>query len=283
MENEILESVEQDSINFYGQQIITVALEDGRRGVVLRWICEGMGLDIQAQVRRCRRNPTLAPDLLTVRLNTDGGRQAMPSLLLNAVPFWLATIDASRIDDEDRRATVIRYQRECMDVLYQHFADRAQRAIIPSQALPQPQQPAPDAEHDIWIAYHQEMAEWHRWQRDIEAFRTRTEADITDLRRRMEHQENLTLLVPELIAERRNKPLSDAHQATVRSAVNRLADLTKRSHAAIYDELKFTFRVSKYDRIPDGQWPQVIAWLVDRIHKAGGRTDDLENEQGSLF
>src|SRR5215471_18045172 len=76
---EALESVEQETIMFYGKPIVTVTLADGRRGIVLRWMCEGLEVDTQAQVRRLRRSPTTHEDVWPVRVDTESARQTMPT------------------------------------------------------------------------------------------------------------------------------------------------------------------------------------------------------------
>lgn len=42
-------------------------------------------------------------------------------LWLNRLPYWLGTIDASRIPDADRRRQVVRFQREFADVAWATF------------------------------------------------------------------------------------------------------------------------------------------------------------------
>lgn len=42
---EVLIPVEQDTIPFYGHELVAVLLEDGRIAVVLRWVCEGLRLN----------------------------------------------------------------------------------------------------------------------------------------------------------------------------------------------------------------------------------------------
>jgi len=50
----------QDTITFHGKPLVVVRLPDGRTGVVLRWICENLGIDPAAQVVRIRRTEVIA-------------------------------------------------------------------------------------------------------------------------------------------------------------------------------------------------------------------------------
>jgi uncharacterized coiled-coil protein SlyX len=271
---------------------VVVTLADGRRGVVLRWMCEGLEVDANGQVRRLRRSPTTKGEVWPVRVDTESGRQTMPTLNYKGVAFWLASINPLNFDEGPRRDNIIRYQLECMEVLHEHFEKKASasRAVVPSEVLPQPSTPAPGASAEIWIAYHEQMAEWYRWQRDVEVYRARTDAAIaehgealTDLQQRMARQEELTAALPEVLAAYRYRPLSDEHRATIKAMIHRLADLTGKTLNGLWLDLNTMFHVAEYKRIPDAQYQDVRRWLLARIHAAGGKTDDLENEQSSLF
>jgi hypothetical protein len=281
---QVFESIEQDTIDFYGHPIVTVTLEDGRNGVVLKWMCDGLELVSDPQVRRIKRSPVMKDELVPVRVNTDGGRQEMPTLLINAVAYWLSTIDPLRVAEGPKRENIILFQRECMGTLYAHFANKSavKRAVVPADPMPQPIEPAPGSAHDVWIAYHQQMISWHEWQKDMEAWREHTDASVIDLQQRMDRQEELTRFVPELLTHYRMRPLSDEHQATAQALAKRLHETSGKSLQAIWSDLNASFHVANYDRIPDARWSEVFAWFKTRIAKVGDRTDDLY-DQRSLF
>jgi hypothetical protein len=88
----------QDTIQFQEKPLVVVRLPDGQPGVVLRWLCENLHLAINGQVERIKRTEVIADDLVYVRVQTDGGPQIMPTLVLRAVPYWLATIDTRRME-----------------------------------------------------------------------------------------------------------------------------------------------------------------------------------------
>jgi hypothetical protein len=101
----------QDTIIFHEKPLVVVRLSDSDYGVVLRWICENLHLDTHAQIQRIQRTEVIADDLIYVRIQTDGGPQVMPTLILRAVPYWLATIDTRRMNkDGERRAEILEYQ-----------------------------------------------------------------------------------------------------------------------------------------------------------------------------
>ena len=75
--SQLLVPVDQQTIYFYGQPLVVVRLADGRVGAVLRWFCLNLQLDSDAQLRRIRRTEEIADDLVDVRIQTEGGLQAI--------------------------------------------------------------------------------------------------------------------------------------------------------------------------------------------------------------
>jgi hypothetical protein len=110
----------QDTITFHGKPLVVVRLPDGQPGVVLRWICENLHLAPKGQVERIKRTEVIASDLVYVRVQTEGGFQTMPTLVLHSTPYWLATIDTRRMEKDDpRRLEILSYQRDAVDALYE--------------------------------------------------------------------------------------------------------------------------------------------------------------------
>ena len=55
-------------------------------------------------MERIKRIEVIAEDLIYVRVQTEGGPQIMPALILHAAPYWLATIDNRRMEKTIRGA-----------------------------------------------------------------------------------------------------------------------------------------------------------------------------------
>ncbi len=102
------------------------------------------------------------------------------------------------------------------------------------------------------------------------------------LETRMENAEAVLQLVPELIERLGPATLSPEHQRTIQAGVNRLHELTRRPHAALYNDLREAFRVGTYKDIHEARWEAVVAWFRERAALAGGKTD-TPPAQGSLF
>jgi hypothetical protein len=74
--------IEQQTILFYGKPLVVVHLPDHRPAIVLRHICDNLQLEPTSQVRRIKRTEAIADDLVYTEIQTDGGPQIMPTLVL---------------------------------------------------------------------------------------------------------------------------------------------------------------------------------------------------------
>jgi hypothetical protein len=91
---------------------------------------------------------------------------------------------------------------------------------------------------------------------------------IGELHSRVESLEAGQRLLPEVLERLGPQILTPAQQATVKAMARRLSDLTDVAYASIYGDLTQSFHVGKYADIPDADWPQVAAWLQQRIDAA---------------
>jgi P22_AR N-terminal domain len=219
--------IEQQTIMFYGKPLVVVRLPDGRPGIVLRHFCDNLQLEPTSQVRRIKRTEAIADDLVYTQIQTDGGPQIMPTLVLRAVPFWLAGIDPKRVREEIR-PEILRYQREVVDVLYA-WAQSPKvtdppATLVPAEQIIKPASPADDASLEAWREYHRQMVAWIDWQHDIETWRGSVES-------RLEGLEEVTNLVPEILERLGPPTLTPNHQRTVQQYVQQVHELSQRPHA----------------------------------------------------
>jgi P22_AR N-terminal domain len=257
--------IEQATVPFYGHELVAVRLADGRIAAVLRWICEGMGIGAKAQVQRIKRRAALRDDLVTVRVETTGGPQAMPALVLHGLPGWLYTVDETRVSEASRPAVIL-FQQRATDVLAEHFAKHQPQlappsSLVPAEPITQPARPERDAPPLEWAEYHEGMATYLRWQADIETWRGSIES-------RLESHEEVLRLVPEILERLGPETLTPEHQRTVQNAVKRLHDVAGYPYAGIYADLGEHFHVAKYDQIPEARWEGVAEWFQVRLAAA---------------
>lgn len=286
--------VEQINVPFYGYEIVAVRLPDGRIGAVFNNLCDAIRLERKSQTDRVREDDVLGEQLVLAQVMTSGGPQAMNVLTAWAIPTWLQGIQIKRVAAEKREA-ILAFKREAADVLYRHFSQQhpalpAPAAIVPPQSLPQPEKPAPDAMRTTWIEYYQQMAAWLQWQEDVELWRQHVterqdsleqkqeelEGRQDSMESRMEGVEELARMSASdvsrllVVVNERLGPqtLTSEHQATVKSMVTRLHEVSGFGYATIYSDLNSAFHVARYSDIPDDRWPEVAAWLTARIEAA---------------
>ena len=111
-------------IDFYGDPLIVGIVEETAY-VALRPITDFLGLAWAPQYQRLQRDEILAEETrLVVMTGADGKQREMFCLPIMFLPGWLFGISASRVKPE-LKEKVIRYQRECFQILWQAFQSRA--------------------------------------------------------------------------------------------------------------------------------------------------------------
>lgn len=107
-------------IPFYGDELHAIE-QDGKPWVVLKPMCEALGLEPTAQWRRIQRQAWARGCTAIMATQVAGQGREVFCLNLDIVPMWLATISTGRIADLAVRAKLERYQREAAAVLRAHF------------------------------------------------------------------------------------------------------------------------------------------------------------------
>lgn len=130
--------VEQKTILFYDDEILAVRVEAGTVFVPIRPMCDQLGLSWSGQRERINRDPVLAEVFAGVRVTrtpgSGGGAQVMQCLPLDYLNGWLFGINASRVK-EGIRDSLIRYQRECYQVLARAFIHPSEESgLTPTSA-----------------------------------------------------------------------------------------------------------------------------------------------------
>ncbi len=98
---------------------IMAALVDGKPFAALRPMCEALGVDADAQLKRLKRK-SWATTVITAVVAADGRAREMVMIDRRTMTMWLATIDENRVAAAAR--PVIRaYQAEAADALDAYF------------------------------------------------------------------------------------------------------------------------------------------------------------------
>lgn len=117
------------TVNFRGDELYGFKQDDGVF-LAVKPMCEAMGLQWEPQRQRLQRDPVLSEGTSIMKVPFGrGGAQDMLCIKLELVNGWLFGIDSGRIKDEAVRERVILYQRECYQVLHDHFSGK--RKVVP--------------------------------------------------------------------------------------------------------------------------------------------------------
>jgi hypothetical protein len=175
----------------------------------------------------------------------DGKQRNMFCLPIMFLPGWLFGISASRVKPE-LREKVIRYQRECFQILWQAFQSRAATPDV----IPQ-----------------------------LVANQAETRARVGNLEQDVKAMDQSVKEMRVILSEIRG--LSSAHRATATKMVNETSRISGVKHLHIWADLKDAFHVASYTEIPDEKWPEVQKWLQQWLDAA--KLGKGIEQQPSLF
>lgn len=117
-----------------GIEIAAVRDEEHNFFVPIKPICQAIGVQFEAQYHRLSRHYILAAVMSTMdTTGADGKTYEMVCLPLEYVYGWLFTIDANLVAEANRE-NVKRYQLECYQALYTHFAGSLRRRVEENEA-----------------------------------------------------------------------------------------------------------------------------------------------------
>jgi hypothetical protein len=116
----------------YDGDELDVVHHDGGYWVVLARLCESLDLNVQAQTRKLLRLRWARVAIIAAHDST-GREQKLFCLHLESMAGWLFSINGGKINSV-LRAKLLRYQRECAQVLADHFLGK--RGQTPARRMP---------------------------------------------------------------------------------------------------------------------------------------------------
>ncbi len=269
-----------------GDEVLAVRVEDGSIYLPLRPICASLGLSYQPQRRRIQRDPVLEEGMREIRLQTGGGRQATACMALNLVPYWLSTVEVSRVRPELQDKLTV-YRRWVIERVFEAF----QRETGIGQATATaPTAPTTRDDETLSLAHIRDMAlAIAAFAEQQIAFAAQQQVqdqriDVLDeghgqLSARLDRAAGVVggLVRSVKALEQRLAPgnvLTEEQAAEVSDRVKTVAEaLTARDVAAgaaprdwygsIYRTLYKRYNVAGYRRIRQEQYADVLAWLAD--------------------
>lgn len=112
-------SNEIECVQFHEDTIEAIRNSDGKAYVVIRRICENLGVDFAGQLRNLKTYHWACVDEMSMQIEGQGRSVAI--LPLDQLPMWMVKINVEKIAKELRPKLKL-YQIEARDVLAAHFA-----------------------------------------------------------------------------------------------------------------------------------------------------------------
>ncbi len=245
--------VEQKSVSFYNDEIIAIRASDGAVYVPIRPICENLGVTLAGQRERINRDPVLSEMVTSVSVTLTQQAREMLCLPLNYIPGWLFGISADRVKPE-LRDKIIRYQKECFNVLAEAFvegrltADESFADLL-AGASPETIQAYQVAQAVLQLARNQVMLE------------ARLRGVLDDHELRLEAVEaQLRLGTARYVTEEQASQISQAVKAVALAQGKKTG---RNEFGAVYGELYRKFGITGYKMLPARRFDEAMKFLTD--------------------
>jgi hypothetical protein len=253
MTDKALQPTEQKNVDFYGDDLTAVRLEDGQIYVGLRQMCQSLGIDTQGQRQRISRHKILDDGLGVCNLHTpSGGTQQAHVLRVDLVPLWLSGIRVKAVNEE-LRPKLERFQKEAAAVLWEAFQEGRLTAEPSFSELLEADTPAVQAYKVL-----QQLTALARSQVLLEARVSDQALMLSNLDQRLEEVEDI------LGDEGRHVTPDQASQISqaVKTVAMKLSKASGRNeYGGVYGELYRKFGITSYKQLPASKFDEAMRWL----------------------
>jgi len=251
-----LKTLDQFAFAFYGDHFTVALASDRKLYVPMEALCHSMDLQTHGQVRRIRENEAVADALTDLTIAWAYGDEAvqereMVCLRLDVLPFWMGTLQPSRIPDEDKRQRIIHFQREFVTVAWASF----RREILPDDMLAEMDSSLP-LEQQEYLQLMDEAAELRQRLSRHDTNLHEHDAQLGDLRERVAALE-ARLQGTDFLNPTQMKEYTDM----VGLVARQLKRKKKGNEATVHAEVKRQFKVPSYQLIPEAEFDQVKQFL----------------------
>jgi hypothetical protein len=270
MTEKALSVIEQREVEFYGDDVTAVRMEDGAVYVPVRPICDLLGVQWSAQSKRIKRDPVLSDASISVSVMDTQGESAqhrnMTCLPLKYLSGFLFTVSSARVKPE-LREKVIRYQRECYEVLAEAFAEGRLTSDPSFTELLHSDSPAVQA-----YKMAQAIMQMARQQILLESRLDSAETHLSD------HDRRIETIEATLGASDRYVTADQAMQVSqsVKAIAIALSQRSGRNEfGGVYGELYRQFGITSYKQLPAAKFDEAMNYLR-QWHQA--LTDDSDSK-----
>lgn len=283
-ESTALVPIEEKEVDFYGDTIVAVLVDVEEKEqpeiyVPVRPIVDYLGLAWSGQYERIQRDPVLSDVMRFVRVTrtNQGGNPNLLALPIQFMHGWLFGISVNRIK-EKLREKVLRYQRECYEVLWEAFQSEAM------QALGQEPEPPTTSQHAALVQIREMGKAIVRMAEEQIQLEVRV-SDVEDLAQGAHERLDTAAKVIGNMMRRQDylearisprQSITEEQAAEISAAVKALAQLLtqqdpdKNYYQSIFAELYRRFGVSSYKNIPATKFQEVMKFLEEWRESAAG-------------
>jgi hypothetical protein len=123
--------------DFHGDELDVVRGADGAVLVSIRRFCDALGVSYSRQLKKLKEDESIEGVAMMATVAEDGKTREIACIDVRSLPLWLATIHPSKVMPIVREK-LIRFRKECADVLADHFLGKrgdAARLLLPMKDI----------------------------------------------------------------------------------------------------------------------------------------------------
>lgn len=267
---------QQKEVEILGDVLTAVQMEDGSIYLPVKLLCEVLGLERTAQVRRIKRDETMSEDLYELTTQTGRGGRDAQYLRLEVVPYWLSGVTVSKVKPE-LKDKMLAYKRWVVRKVYEAFLSELAAETKPSLdvqnllsvkeiglALVQfaDEQLALEAKQALLFQRQDTLeTQYNQTAQDVEVLKLRVNnaaSVVGQALTRIQTLENRT--APGIITEEQAAELS----LSVKQVASELARREQKEgnpYQRVFMALYQRYGVTTYKRLPQASYTGAMDWL----------------------
>lgn len=262
--------VERQVVTFFEHPCQVVRLHDGTIYISFADLCDAVGLNRRAQLRRVRADQDLRDGIQAFRVATAGGMQEVPFLILEFVPSWITSVDRSRASPVVQER--LRYLRL--------FSIREVYGAI-SRAAGLPESGGREIE---------DLNDLQRFDAAMQGLAERQQAfeQSQDRARQAwkDHEDRLRLIESmlgssEVLSTGQRGHIHQLVQVWAQARIDREGVSNGLAFATIWSAIKARYNVAKYEHIPARQYADCVAFITRNYEQLTGELLTDPQAEGS--
>ena len=250
---------------FYDDTFKAYLATDRNWYIPLNAVCQALDIDTVGQRQRIERDEAINDRLILLPLETpyqDTTRvREVYCLNLRTLPYWLGTIDTSRIKSEHKNKVIL-FKREFAEAAWAVFRSD----IVPGEILQEMDTYATPDEQ----ALNEMMDKWRAMRKQVDLMSGKVDAELerigakfSDLEARLGAMEGLV---------NRGTPINDSQQTQLHKMMELVAEALHAKTrepktmcwAQVHNDFKETFEIFVFTALPANQYQKAVELLTGR-------------------